>query len=545
MSYQVLARKWRPKNFTELVGQQHVVRVLANALDQGRVHHAYLFAGTRGVGKTTVARILAKCLNCETGVSSTPCGHCNTCLEIDGGRFVDLIEVDAASRAKVDETRELMDGVPFSPARGRYKVYLIDEVHMFSNHSFNALLKTLEEPPPHVKFMLATTEPQKIPVTVLSRCLQFNLRGLPVNEVMAHLDRILSAEGITAESAATQLLAAAAEGSLRDALSLLDQAIAYGGERITARDVRSMLGTLERGDSRALLAALAANDGAGLLRQIERMASEVPDFGEALGALLSELQRIAVAQLVPDALGDGEPDREALLEFAHKLTPEDVQLYYQIGLMGRRDLPFAPDPKSGFEMILLRMLAFRPAPLGAPRSDEDPRSGGHSDLPSPPGRPVHTGARALALSSPEAAEPEAVRQWSATVGALKLVGIARELAANSVLTAREGNVIRLGVSAAHAQLGRARAKEQLQAALCEYYGTDVRVELEVGALETPTPATMAKRQQAQRQEAAVRAIHSDPNVAALCRAFDARVEIKSVRSLGSAESQPDQRGGST
>ncbi|MFZ0258239.1 MAG: DNA polymerase III subunit gamma/tau [Gammaproteobacteria bacterium] len=529
MSYQVLARKWRPRNFAELVGQQHVVRALANALDNDRLHHAYLFAGTRGVGKTTVARILAKCLNCEAGVSSTPCGSCTACREIDEGRFVDLLEVDAASRAKVEETRELMESVQFSPARGRYKVYLIDEVHMFSNHSFNALLKTLEEPPAHVKFMFATTDPQKIPVTVLSRCLQFHLRGLPVADIANQLDRVLAAEAIVAEAPATRLLAVAAEGSLRDALSLLDQAIAYGGGRITHTDVRAMLGILDRSYTRALLAALAEGDGAGVLRQIDEMAAEVPDFEEVLGTLLSELQRLAVAQLVPDAQVGASEDQEALLNLAHKLSPEDVQLYYQIGLLGRRDLPFAPDPRTGFEMILLRMLAFRPASSGATSSDAEVGIAS----PSVKSEPVSTAS----VLSVDATEPAAAVEWSETIEALKLVGVVRELAVNSVPLGREDNVMRLCVSPAHAQLAGARAKEKLQAALCEYYGTDLRLELTVATCETQTPATLAKRQQAELHEAAVQAIHADPNVAAFCKTFDARVEVGTVRSLLSEKSR--------
>ena len=523
MSYQVLARKWRPKNFAELVGQQHVVRALANALDNDRVHHAYLFAGTRGVGKTTVARILAKCLNCETGVRSTPCERCTACREIDEGRFVDLVEVDAASRARVEETRELMDSVQFSPARGRYKVYLIDEVHMFSNHSFNALLKTLEEPPPHVKFMLATTDPQKVPVTVLSRCLQFNLRGLPVAEVAGYLDRVVAAEAVAAESPATQLLAVAAEGSMRDALSLLDQAIAYGGGRITCMDVRAMLGTLDRGYARVLLAALAEGDGAGMLKHIDEMAAEISDFGEALGMLLSELQRIAVAQLVPGARVEDDEDQAALLALARQLATEDVQLYYQIGLMGRRDLPFAPDPKTGFEMILLRMLAFKPAPTGTARSDAEP------GVTAPPLKSEAVDKAPMLTGN--GTEPRAVAHWVETIEALKLAGVARELAVNSTPLGREGNIMRLGLSSAHAQLAGARAKEKLQSALCEYHGIDLRLEFTVATFETHTPAGLAERQQVELHEAAVRAIHSDPNVTAFCEAFDARVEPETVRSL--------------
>ncbi len=365
MSYQVLARKWRPRNFSEMVGQEHVLRALINALDNDRLHHAFLFTGTRGVGKTTIARILAKSLNCEKGVSSTPCGVCSACTEIDEGRFIDLIEVDAASRTKVDETRELLDNVQYTPSRGRYKVYLIDEVHMFSNHSFNALLKTLEEPPPHVKFLLATTDPQKLPVTILSRCLQFNLKRLPLALIAQHLGRILKEEGIAQDPAALTLLARGADGSVRDGLSLLDQAIAFGSGKVMADDVRSMLGTIEQTHIHDLITTLADGDAAAVLARIEQLAEFTPDFAGVLGELLSTLQRVAVAQAVPDAFDDSYGDRERILDHAQRIAAEDLQLFYQIGLIGRRDLPLSPDPRGGFEMIMLRMLAFRPAPAGA------------------------------------------------------------------------------------------------------------------------------------------------------------------------------------
>lgn len=361
MSYQVLARKWRPHTFHEMVGQSHVLRALVNALDNQRLHHAYLFTGTRGVGKTTIARILAKCLNCEQGVSSTPCGECSVCREIDEGRFVDLIEVDAASRTKVEDTRELLENVQYAPSRGRYKVYLIDEVHMLTPHSFNALLKTLEEPPPHVKFLLATTDPQKLPVTILSRCLQFSLKKIMPERIVDHLAHVLQAEGIAFEEGALGLLGAAADGSMRDALSLTDQAIAFGEGRVLTADVQSMLGTLDYRQVFALLEALLCGDAPGLLQRVRQLAEQGPDWASVLAELLNTLHRVAVAQLMPEAVDNSHGDRDRVVALAKATTAEDVQFYYQMGLIGRRDLPMAPNARSGFEMVLLRMLAFRPA----------------------------------------------------------------------------------------------------------------------------------------------------------------------------------------
>ena len=385
MSYQVLARKWRPRSFREMVGQTHVLKALINALDSQRLHHAYLFTGTRGVGKTTIARIIAKCLNCETGISSTPCGVCSICKEIDEGRFVDLIEVDAASRTKVEDTRELLDNVQYSPSRGRFKVYLIDEVHMLSSHSFNALLKTLEEPPPHVKFLLATTDPQKLPVTILSRCLQFSLKNMPPERVVEHLSHVLAAENIPFEDDALWLLGRAADGSMRDAMSLTDQAIAFGEGKVLAADVRAMLGTLDHGQVYGVLQALLEGDARALIEAVRHLAEQGPDWNGVLAEILNVLHRVAIAQAMPDAIDNGQGDRERVLALAEVLPAEDVQFYYQMGLIGRRDLPLAPDPRSGFEMVLLRMLAFRPAgtdavprvalkPLGISQATADPRS---------------------------------------------------------------------------------------------------------------------------------------------------------------------------
>ena len=357
MSYQVLARKWRPRFFSEMVGQEHVLRALINALDSQRLHHAYLFTGTRGVGKTTIARILAKCLNCEQGVSSTPCGECSSCREIAEGRFVDLIEVDAASRTKVEDTRELLDNVQYAPTRGRYKVYLIDEVHMLSTHSFNALLKTLEEPPEHVKFLLATTDPQKLPITVLSRCLQFSLKNMTPERIVSYLDTVLKAEEITYEEPALWQLGRAAQGSMRDALSLTDQAIAYGQGEVYEHQVNAMLGTIDRGRVFKLAEILATGQVAELLSLVAVMSEHGPDYDEVVQALMQLWHKVAVAQVAPSAVDNSEGDKAAIVQLASAMRAEDIQLFYQTALVGRKDLPLAADPRQGFEMILLRMLA--------------------------------------------------------------------------------------------------------------------------------------------------------------------------------------------
>lgn len=361
MSYQVLARKWRPKQFTEMVGQGHVLKALVNALDDNRLHHAYLFTGTRGVGKTSIARLFAKALNCETGVSSQPCGTCGSCVEIAEGRFVDLIEVDAASRTKVEDTRELLENVQYAPSRGRFKVYLIDEVHMLSKSSFNALLKTLEEPPPHVKFLLATTDPQKLPVTVLSRCLQFNLKNMIPQRIVEHLTEVLTAEQVAFDEEALWLLARSADGSMRDALSLTDQAIAFGAGSINEADVRVMLGTIDLRLVYQILQSLIDTDGARLLQCVDDLAQFSPDYQSVLGDIISLLHRIAIAQTVPSALDNSMGDKQQVVSLAAQLSAEDVQLFYQVALMGRKDLPLVPDAREGLEMVLMRMLAFRPA----------------------------------------------------------------------------------------------------------------------------------------------------------------------------------------
>ena len=402
MSHQVLARKWRPGNFTEMVGQQHVLQALVNALDSGRLHHAYLFTGTRGVGKTTVARILAKCLNCDHGVSATPCGECGACVEIAEGRSVDLIEVDAASKTKVEDTRELLENVQYTPTRARYKIYLIDEVHMLSNHSFNALLKTLEEPPPHALFLLATTDPQKLPATVLSRCLQFNLKNMQPEQIVNHLQHILSAESIQSDAEALALIARAAEGSMRDALSLTDQAIAYGQGNLTGAQVAEMLGTVDRGKALDLVEAILSEDASTVLTLVAQIAEHAPDFVSTIDELSNIFHQMTIAQTVPDALDTSWPDQARIVELAAQATLDDTQLFWQMAVSGRREVHLASSARAGLEMILLRMIAFRPAAIIQPQSIVgDPPA----KKPDPPAMPVGLTAEPDAdLKSPHSDE---------------------------------------------------------------------------------------------------------------------------------------------
>jgi DNA polymerase-3 subunit gamma/tau len=546
MSYQVLARKWRPRCFSELVGQEHVQRALINALDHDRLHHAYLFTGTRGVGKTTIARIYAKSLNCETGVSSTPCGSCSACREIDEGRFVDLVEVDAASRTKVEDTRELLENVQYAPTRGRYKVYLIDEVHMLSAHSFNALLKTLEEPPPHIKFLLATTDPQKLPVTILSRCLQFNLKSLTIPQITGQLDAILGQEQVEAEPGAVRQLAFAAHGSMRDALSLLDQAIAYGHGVLRESEVCAMLGTIDRNVVYRLLEALAANDAAGLLGEVARADQFAPDYATLLADTLSVLQRIAIARVLPEAIDDTFGDREAVIELSARLAPEDVQLYYQIGLIGRRDLSLAPDPRGGFEMVMLRMLAFRPqtavAAMAAPSAT--PGAGGAAPrrsratapsraAPGPAAEAVRETAsepvHELVSGSLPAADP-AAQDWLTLVERLDLKGMARELALNCALQELSEQVMVLSVDPAHARLLNEARRRQIEQALDGYFGRSLSLKIQQETeLRGETPARRQARERETRKQQAIQSIETDENVKALQDVFGATVNYDSIR----------------
>jgi DNA polymerase-3 subunit gamma/tau len=538
MSYVVLARKWRPKKFSEMVGQEHVLRALGHALDSGKIHHAFLFTGTRGVGKTTVARILAKSLNCETGVGADPCGVCAACREIDAGRFVDLIEVDAASRTKVDDTRELLDNVQYAPTRGRYKVYLIDEVHMLTNHSFNALLKTLEEPPPHVKFLLATTDPQKLPVTVLSRVLQFSLKRLSVGLIVERLKFIAAAEHLDFEPAALVLLARAADGSLRDALSLLDQLIAFGGGTLDEANARAMLGTVDRGHVGRIIDALAREDGPGLVAEVQQLDQDAPDYDRALIELAAFLQRIAIVQIVPAAADqDEEFDAAQLRRLAAAIAPEDVQLYYQIALGGRRDLAMAPEPKSGFEMTLLRMLAFRPDGAAEPATTAGAAVSGSRPAPNA-GVPPRAGAATAAapMNSAASAAPSApaatvvsADTWPAIVEAAQLSGMVRQFALNCVPASFEAGWLKLRLDAAAQARRTPQIMERLVQGLSKYWGREVRISYEASEPGLVSAARQRLILEQDQVESAASAFARDPAVKGLRERFGAEIDTASIK----------------
>ncbi|MDD5411993.1 MAG: DNA polymerase III subunit gamma/tau [Methylobacter sp.] len=525
MNYQVLARKWRPHNFTEVVGQEHVVKSLMNALQHDRLHHAYLFTGTRGVGKTTIARILAKAINCENLQDFNPCGVCSVCRDLDEGRFLDLIEVDAASRTKVEDTRDLLDNAQYAPNHGRYKVYLIDEVHMLSGHSFNALLKTLEEPPPHVKFLLATTDPHKIPVTVLSRCLQFNLKRLLPSQIFTQMEFILQQEKIEAESGALKLLSRAADGSMRDGLSLLDQAIVYGNGKVSAEDVSAMLGTVAQQPVEEILTALSQGDAAAILDKINEIANLTPDFSDVLQQILQVLHRIALVQQIPGAV-DHEFDVEMVVALASRFTPEDVQLYYQIGLVGQRDLDLAPDPRSGFEMVMLRMLTFKPVSMvSAPVKPAQAPQAINKTQQQPVYTPAVTKQSAVAAekSVQETVVPKPSNSWAEMVAVMKINGLTRELAHNCVLENIDDTVCTLILDPGHKQLRSSRTEENLQKALQAYRGTPLKLVINTEKTAIDTPAVQLTKEREDKQQAAVDAINSDSNIQALKEHFGARI----------------------
>jgi len=586
MTYQVLARKWRPGSFREMVGQQHVLRALINALDHDRLHHAYLFTGTRGVGKTTVARILAKCLNCDTGVSSEPCGTCGSCREISEGRSVDLIEVDAASRTKVEDTRELLENVQYAPTRSRYKIYLIDEVHMLSNHSFNALLKTLEEPPPHAKFLLATTDPQKLPATVLSRCLQFNLKNMVPDQIVEHLAHILAQEMIEFEPTALGLLARGAEGSMRDALSLTDQAIAFGSGKLKEAEVRDMLGTVDRGRVLDLVAALLDGEPAAVLAVVAAIAEHAPDYAATLDELITTLHQMTIAQMVPEAMDQSWSDRARVSELASRATVDDTQLFYQFAINGRRDLATAPDPRIGLEMTLLRMIAFRPAVVVAapsPAASNAPSAQGvppakKPDPPAPPVAPANppqrqsmaatpatvstpaapVAAPELAVTSPSVppakvspiragSAPEPHRgsspsqiaaddddmpspaSWPLFFESLGLVGITENIALHCELRQVEGRCLSFVLDASNANFFNDRQPAKLQAAFNSVFAEPVTVMIELGVVGDATPAARRVQLAAERLAAAQKAIAEDPVLAAFIRDFDGVIMPGSIR----------------
>ena len=562
MSYQALARKWRPKTFKELVGQEHVVTALTNALSSNRLHHAYLLTGTRGVGKTTIARIFAKSLNCITnGVTAEPCGTCAACADIDAGRFVDLLELDAASNTGIDNMREVLDNARYMPTVGRYKVYLIDEVHMLSKAAFNSMLKTLEEPPAHVKFVLATTDPQKIPVTVLSRCLQFNLKQLSPALIVDVLTPILAAENVGFDAAALALIARAAHGSVRDALSLLDQAIAYGGGDVREDVVRTMLGAVDTEYVYRIVDALVASDGPALLAEVDAMAMRSISFPSALEDLASLFHRLAVAQAVPAAAAAME-DSARIESLAGRLAPEAVQLAYQICVQGRADLPLAPDEATGFSMTLLRLLAFQPGggsvaaadgPKSAPArasSPPAPRAGapaigapiGASAIGAPAfrttpviaDRDAGSGANPVGVAvSPEAPErlsmPADPAAWPAFVTLLRLAPMAAQLAAQTELKSLDGNVLTLALPAAHKHLADKFYADKLKAALDQATGRKWMLAFEVGSTGDASLAAQKGREQAEQKSRTEAAFRAEPFVQDVLARFDAKIKPDSIK----------------
>jgi len=524
MAYQVLARKWRPSNFTQLVGQEHVSQSLIHALQNDRLHHAYLFTGTRGVGKTTVARILAKAINCENLKDFNPCGQCPICRDFEQGRFMDLIEVDAASRTKVEDTRDLLDNVQYAPNQGRYKIYLIDEVHMLSGHSFNALLKTLEEPPAHVKFLLATTDPHKIPVTVLSRCLQFNLKRLLPEQINQQLQFILGQEAISFETPALKMIARAADGSLRDALSLLDQAIVYGSGQVNTEAVTGMLGSVAQQPIHEVLEALATGNTLNLLNKIASLAELTPDYADILQQVLQVLHRAAINQQSAQ-FTDTEFDADLISNLSKSISPEDIQLYYQIGLIGLRDLALAPDPRSGFEMVMLRMLVFKPQVSTQSQSQPKTTSAKTSHSTT-----IKLNEPAIAAQPLQTTHSPLSSEWSEIISAINISGRTKELANNCVLDSIDGNTCRLLLDPKFQQVGT-KAEENLKAALEKYYGKSLKLMISAQATPQITPALEIQQARENQQQNAVDAINTDPNINNLKENFGARIMPGSIEPI--------------
>jgi len=592
MSYQVLARKYRPASFEDLEGQAHVLQALVNALDNERLHHAYLFTGTRGVGKTTIARILARCLNCEKGITSKPCGQCSSCVEITEGRSIDLIEVDAASRTGVDDMRELLDNVQYMPTVSRFKIYLIDEVHMLSKSSFNAMLKTLEEPPEHVKFLFATTDPKKLPITVLSRCLQFNLKNLSPEQIVRYLGTVLPREAIEFDESALWQLAHAADGSMRDALSLTDQAISFGNNEVRDAQVKEMLGSIDQSQVFDLLDAIAREDGAGLLEKISTLAEFSPDYVALLNDILAVLHRVAIAHAVPEAVDNAQGDKELVLSAADQISREHVQLLYQIGLIGQRDLPLAPMPRIGFEMVLLRMMSFAPEGSEGKKPEKIQRGGASAEITATASnqqksaqepvsktvlepvsktvpetvpetvpktvsaspiagllsaingenvQPMTSEKDRIAETNPRQEAPtEALpvapafspENWSSIIDMLALTGVTKTLAANCQLASTGNGRCLLKLGEHHASLWNASHESRIEQALTRLYGNEIKVAIEVGSTDVETPAQKTERRNDESQAQAIIDIEADQHVRELIDNFNGKLDPSSIAPLG-------------
>jgi len=548
---QVLARKWRPKDFSSLVGQDHIIKALTNALEQKRLHHAYLFTGTRGVGKTTIARILAKSLNCKLGVTSNPCGNCPACIEINGGNFIDLVELDAASNTQVDNMRELLENALYAPTSARYKIYIIDEVHMLSKSAFNAMLKTLEEPPDHVKFILATTDPQKIPVTVLSRCLQFNLKQIPLSLITEHLKHVLEQEKIASDETSLQLLARAAQGSMRDALSILDQAIIFSKGKVEESRVHAMLGTIDQVYLYDLLEAILQKNGANLLNIADGIEAKSLSFDNALQDLARLLHTLSLAQIVPQSINENIPEYKQIIALSKKFSPEELQLYYQIALNGRDDLGLAPDEYAGFTMTLMRMLAFIPENLlentkaSAPPSDlnsiaQTPNINKNISIASdsnsehiPPA--ILNDVKDPNLYSNDAGQSDI--HWPSLVNQLKLNGMAKMLAQNCEIKNYSTGNLELCLLAEHKHLLEKKYQDKVKAALNEHFGNNIYLKFSVGTVTGITPAELDNREKKTKQQQAITAIETDPIVRQLMDNFDAKLINSSIKPINKGDSE--------